>query len=204
MGHVSYVPVHRCRRCRSATRTPPQDQCALRLLREQIQNGFVGHAWWYRHSCLCHLKTDSEPASLSENDRRKKLKKRKRKSLPFLRFLSFLRPFLFERFTARHNRNQLGEPSILFHPEGMPESVTLRRNSPTQRRWAAIPSGMEDLWATGDRWCRCAQPPANGCDPCRGLMVFESTSEICTACAHFRREQYTGSLAIRSALKTGT
>jgi len=37
-----------------------------------------------------------------------------------------------------------------------------------QYRRAATPTGLEHRDDIADRWCRCAQPPANSCDPCRG------------------------------------
>src|SRR5205823_2518675 len=75
------------------------------------------------------------------------------------------------------------------HPEGMRAISRLLRSEATippadlsaklatlegsQRNSAANPSGSMDFFANGFRRYRCAQPPANGCDPCG---VFGLTS----------------------------
>ncbi len=107
-------------------------------------------------------------------------------------------------------RNQREVPSVLFHPGGMsalsrwlsaatppelgslcfriPEGCQKASHSGGIRpRPGAVchPSGMGQSEATGVRWCRYAQPPANRYDPCRGRMVFEATSRICAACVDF-------------------
>ena len=60
-------------------------------------------------------------------------------------------------------------PRQLSHPGGMPEVGRVKGVHASVNVQRSLPSLRDGLGtATCSRWCRCAQPPANYHDPCRG------------------------------------